>query len=39
MSKSEAFRDLDDLNLLEGLSLEEIEELSRDIDPEVKYIA
>ena len=38
MSKVEDFSDLDDLNLLEGLSLQEIEELSEAIDPEVKCI-
>lgn len=35
MSKLADFSDLDDLHLLEGLSLQEIEELSEAIDPEV----
>ena len=35
MSKLDDFTDLDDLHLLEGLSLQEIEELSEAIDPEV----
>lgn len=34
MSKLDDFTDLDDLHLLEGLSLQEIEELSEAIDPE-----
>ena len=38
MSKLDEFSDLDDLHLLEGLSLQEIEELSEAIDPEVRYI-
>ena len=36
MSKLDDFSDLDDLHLLEGLSLQEIEELSEAIDPEVR---
>ena len=36
MSKLEDFGDLDDLHLLDGLSLQEIEELSEAIDPEVR---
>ena len=38
MSKLDDFGDLDDLHLLEGLSLQEIEELSEAIDPEVRNI-
>ena len=37
MLKLDDFSDIDDLQLLEGLSLDEINELSEAIDPEVSF--
>ena len=37
MSKLDQFNDIDEFQLLEGLSLQEIEELSEAIDPEVRF--